>query len=97
MFVLVQQVPGADDAAIGIAQQIEGEIKLGLQQCRRPRRVDRYCRQVETGGTDGVEVITKVRQLANAERSPMAAVEHQHHLAAAEFLEVDLAALFVGQ
>jgi hypothetical protein len=76
--VFVQQVPRPDDTAISIAQEIEGDVEFGLQECGASRWIDRHGRKVEPGGADGVEVITKVRQLTDTEWSPVTAVEQEN-------------------
>jgi hypothetical protein len=73
----IQEIPGGYDHSLGVTQQVEWNEQFRLQQGGAPGRVNRNSRDIEPCLVNGIQVIPEIRQLANAEWSPMAPVEHQ--------------------
>lgn len=81
MFAGIVNVPIADDAALGIAQDRKGQIELAAHPFRFLLWIYGNSEDACSRRTNGVVVLTIIRQLAEAERSPVATIKKQYHRA----------------
>lgn len=73
----IEEVPLGNDLAVEVTQEIEGNKQLRLKESGRRQRVDRDSHDIKARFCDLVRVIPKVRQLADAKRSPVSTIEDQ--------------------
>ena len=77
----IEQVPLGNDSPVDIAQEIERNEQLRLKESGSGERVDRHPHDIESGFPKLIRMIPKVRQLADAKRSPITAIEVQNNRA----------------
>jgi hypothetical protein len=74
----VVDIPLLNDAPFGVAQNRKREPQLAPHCFRFRGRIDGYGRDAGPGRGDFCVVVAVIRQLAEAKRSPIAAIEEQH-------------------
>jgi hypothetical protein len=77
-------VPFPDDAACRVAQDHERQPQVPAHRLGRLGRIDRHRHDISAGGPDFAIAVAVVRQLAEAEGSPMAAVEQEYQRASGD-------------
>lgn len=73
----IEQIPSLDLAAVGIAEQGEGQIEASLQCLGTRSGINGDGGEVVAELNEGGGMVAKVRQLAEAERSPVTAVKEE--------------------
>jgi hypothetical protein len=74
----VVDVPFPNHPPRRVAQDHERQPQVPPHRFGRLRRIDRYADNISAGGPDFVIVVAIIRQLAEAEGSPMSAVEEEY-------------------
>jgi hypothetical protein len=74
----VVDVPFPNHAACCIAQDHERQPQVPPHRFGGLRRINRHGGKISAGGPDFVIVVAVIRQLAEAEGSPVAAIEEEH-------------------
>jgi hypothetical protein len=77
LFAGIVDAPLLDHAFAGVAENREGQAKVVAQGCRLGGRIDGNGNYVRAGRADFIVVCGIVRQLAEAEGSPIAAVKEE--------------------
>ena len=77
----VVNIPFTNDSVLRVAQNRERQLQLPAKRFRALRRVDGNSDDLSAKRLNPVVIVTVVRQLAETERSPVAAIEDQHQRA----------------
>lgn len=78
LFAPVIDIPVLNDASFRIAQNGEWQTELATQGFGSFRRIHRDAGKGRAGRTDFLVMLAIIRQLAEAERSPRAAIEDEY-------------------